>query len=84
MLSCNFGNNLIKRQSETGADLGGGHRGHVPSPRIFSQKKIPHKQKIQKHNINKICQIELRLKEMTCLMIIPKTKKTFSAFQFFH
>ena len=37
--------------------------------------------KIYKTNINKIYLIKLRLKEMTCLMIIAKTKKTFSAFQ---
>ena len=28
--------------------------------------------------------MESRLTEMTCLMIIAETKKTFSAFQFFH
>ena len=33
---------------------------------------------------NKIYQIEPKSKEMTCLMIIAETKKTFSAFQFFH
>ena len=43
-----------------------------------------HKQKIQKHNVNKIYQIEPRLTEMTCLMTIAETKMTFSAFQFFH
>ena len=31
-----------------------------------------------------IFQIEPRLKEMTCLMTVAETKKTFSTFQFFH
>ena len=52
-----------------GLDLGRGYRGHVP----------PHTPPI------KIYQIELRLKEMICLMIIAETKKNcFSAVQFFH
>ena len=72
----------------TGADLRGGgggveHRRHVP-PLFFPRKKLCPCQKIQKHNINKIYQIEPRLKEMTCLMSIAETKRTFSAFQFFH
>ena len=41
-------------------------------------------QKIQKHNKNKIYQIEPRLKEMTCLMTIAESNRAFSAFQFFH
>ena len=47
------------------------------------EKKIAHKQKIQKHNINKIHGIEPRVKEMTYLMTIIETKKTFSTFQLF-
>ena len=48
----------------------GGHRGHY-----FLQEKIAHKQKIQKHNVNKICPVEPSLKEMTCLMTIAETKR---------
>ena len=47
------------------------------------EKKIAHKQKIQKHNINKIHGIDTRVKEMTYLMTIIETKKTFSTFQLF-
>ena len=36
------------------------------------------------NNINKIHQTELRLKEMTYLVIVAETKKTFSVFQFYH
>ena len=53
-------------------------------PPIFPLKKIAQKQKIQKHDVNKIYQMEPRLKKMTCLMTIAKTKKTSSAFQYFH
>ena len=55
--------------------------GTIPPPThpIFYQKKKCAQAKIEKCNINKIYQIELRLKEMTYLMI-----KTFSAFQFFN
>ena len=62
-------------------DLGRGYRGHVPPPprpQFFLELRTS---KIYKTNINKIYLIKLRLKEMTCLMIIAKTKKTFSAFQ---
>ena len=37
MLSCNFGNYLIKRQSETGADLGG--TGGTCLPPVFFPRK---------------------------------------------
>ena len=37
---------------------------------FFPRKKIAHMRKIQKHNMNKIYQIEPRLKEMTCFMTI--------------
>ena len=60
-----------------------GARAHLAPP-DFSKKKIVHKQKMQKHNINKIYQIELRSKEMTCLIIIAETKDTFSAFKLSH
>ena len=70
---------FTKERLKPGADLGwGGHREHVPPSPILSYKKI------QKHNINKIYQIEPRLKEMNCLMTIAEIKKTFSTFQFFH
>ena len=73
---------------DSGADLGGrrGSTGgtYPPPPLFFPTKKIAHEKKIQKYNIDKIYQIELRLKGMTCLMIIAETKKAFSAFQFFH
>ena len=64
-----------------GVDLGRGYRGNMPSP-YFIWNCAQVKQTKTK-NI-KIYQIELRLKEMTCLMIIAETKKTFSVFQFFH
>lgn len=35
-----------------------------PAYLYFFRKKIAHKLKVQKYNINKICQTELRLKEM--------------------
>ena len=38
----------------------------------------------KKYNINKICQIKARFKKMTYLMTIAETKKTSSAFRFFH
>ena len=53
------------------------------SPYILPEKNCA-QAKMQKHNINKIYQIELKLKEMTYLMIIAETKKTFSTFQFFY
>ena len=53
-----------------------------PSPYFFwNRAQVKH---TKTTNTNKIYQIELRLKEMACLMIIAETKKTFSAFQFFH
>ena len=58
-----------------------GAQGALP---YFLQEKIARKQKIQKHNVNKICPVEPSLKEMTCLMTIAETKQTFSAFQFSH
>ena len=62
-------------------DLEGGHRKARAPP--SEKKKIAHKQKIQKRTINKIDQVEPTLKEMTYLMTIAETKKTFTAFQFF-
>ena len=53
-------------------------------PPIFCKKKNCTQTKMQKHNVNKIYQVELKLKEMTYLMIIAETKKTFNTFQFFH
>ena len=65
-----------------GVDLWRGYRGHVPPPYfLWNCAQVKH---TKTNNINKIYQIELRLKEMTSLMIIAETKKTFSAFQFFH
>ena len=69
------------------ADLGGGWGGHAPPPPsflFFPRKNIADKEKIHKRNINKIYQVEPTLKEMTCLMTIAETKKTFITFQFFH
>ena len=68
----------------TGADLvgGGDTRGHVPP--YFSLEKNCAQAKIQKRNVTKIYQIEPRSIKMTCLMSIAETKKTSSAFQFFH
>ena len=73
-----------------GANLGGGggaqgsrarpsppHPPHPP-PTIFLQIKNFAQAKIQKYNIKKIYQVELRLKETTCLKIIPEAKKTFN------
>ena len=69
---------------------------HPPPPPPQPHPAFCTQTKIQKHNINKIYQIELRLKEMTYLqieltlkemtylMIIAETKKTFSTFRFFH
>ena len=54
-----------------GGELGGGEVGTYFFPEKYE-------------NANKIYQIELRLKEMTCLMSITETKKIFSAFQSFH
>ena len=76
---------LQKRESIAdilpGVDLGRGYRGHVPPPYYsWNRAQVKH----TNTNINKIYQIELRLKEMTYLMIIAETKKTSSAFQFFH
>ena len=62
-------------------DLERGTGGYVaPSPPIFSRKNIADKEKIHKRNINKIYQVEPTLKEMTCLMTIAETKKTFITF----
>ena len=55
---------------------------HHHPPLSFPRKKLPTSKK--ENNINKIYQIKSRLKEMTCLMTIPETKKTFRAFRFFH
>ena len=68
------------------ADLEGGNGGQEapPSFLFFPRKNIADKEKIHKRNINKIYQVEPTLKEMTCLMTIAETKKTFSTFQFFH
>ena len=62
------------------------HSPSIPPPvsPVFHQKKNCGQAKIQKYNINKIYQIELRLKEMTYLIFIVGAKKTFSAFQLFH
>ena len=53
------------------------------APLFIPRKNIVRKQKLQKHNINKIYQREPRLGEMTCLMTIAETNMIFSAFQFF-
>ena len=63
--------------------MGGGGTGGMCPP-AFCQKKNCAQGKMQKHNIIEIYQIELRLKEISYLIIIVETKKTFSAFQFFH
>ena len=69
----------------TGVDLGrGGGDTSGMYPPAFCQKKNFAQAKIQKHNIIEIYQIELRLKEISYLITIVETKKTFSAFQFFH
>ena len=62
---------------------GGRHSRHVPPPPsyFFLEKNCP---QAKKYNINKICQIKPRFKKMTCLMTIAETKKTSSAFRFFH
>ena len=65
-------------------DLGKGYRGNVPSPAPYFFLNCAQVKHTKTNNINKIYQTELRLKEMTCLTIIAETKKTFSAFQFFH
>ena len=73
-----------------GVDLGRGYRGHVPPPPpppppppylFWNCAEVKH---AKTNNINNIYQIELRSKGITCLMIIAETKKTFSAFEFFH
>ena len=74
---------MVKNSSLSGVELRVAQGACAPCP-IFYQKKNCAQVKIQKHNINKIYQIELKLNEMTYLMIIAETKKTFSAFQFFH
>ena len=69
-----------------GADLGrdtGSTCSPPPSPRYFSWNCAQVKN-TKTNNINQIYPTELRLKEMTCSMIIAETKNTFSAFQFFH
>ena len=70
--------------SFSGANLGRGAQGARAPPLIFLEKNFEQAKQYKKHNANKIYQIEPRLKEITCLMTIGKTKKTFSAFQFFH
>ena len=55
---------------------GGGWRGRHSRYVFCPQAK--------KYNINKICQIKPRFKKRTCLMTIAETKKTSSAFRFFH
>ena len=67
-----------------GTDLGEQAQSPLPPVLFFTRKKKCAQAKIEKRNINKIYQIELRLKEMTYLMIIAETKKTFNAFQFFN
>ena len=74
---------MVKNSSLSGVELRVAQGACAPRP-IFYQKKNCAQVKIQKHNINKIYQIKLKLNEMTYLMIIAETKKTFSAFQFFH
>ena len=66
-----------------GTDLGERAQSPLP-PVLFLPEKKCAQAKTEKRNINKIYQIELRLKEMAYLMIIAETKKTFSAFQFFN
>ena len=61
-----------------------GAQGARVPPYFFLEKKLPTSKKIKKYNINEIYQEKPRLKEMTCLMTIAETKKTFSAFRFFH
>ena len=61
-----------------GADFGRETGGTCPHPPLFSPRKNLHTSK--KYSINKIYQINPRLKEMSCLMTIAETKKTFSAF----
>ena len=48
----------------TGADLGQGAQGARASPLAFLRKKIAYMQRIQKHNIKKICQLESRLNDL--------------------
>ena len=62
--------------SSSGADVGG-----MGGLFFFLEKNCA---QARKYNINKIYQIKPRLKEVTCLITIAETKKTFSAFQFFH
>ena len=62
-----------------GADLRKGHRRHVSPPPYFFWNCAQVKNK-KTNNINKIYQTELRLKEMTCLLIVAETKETLSAF----
>ena len=59
---------------------GGGAQGSRarPPPTMFLQIKNFAQAKIQKYNIKKIYQVELRLKEMTSLKIIAEAKKTFN------
>ena len=66
-----------------GSDLMGAEGARdTPHPfPYFFQEKNKLEQKIQKHNINKIYQIESRLKEIICLTTIAETKNTFSAVQ---
>ena len=69
----------------SGEDLWMGHRRCVPIhplPYLFPEKKMRTSKK-WKNNINQIYQIKLRLKGMTCLMLIAEAKNTFSAFKFF-
>ena len=55
-------------------------REHEPALLLVPRQKIMHKQKIQKHNLNKIYLTKPRLKEITWFMIIAETKNTFSYF----
>ena len=85
-LDARYSMTLQKRDSMAdifpGVDLGRGYRGLVlPLYFFWNCTQLKH---TKTSNINKIYQTELRLKEMTCLMTIAETKKTFSAFQFFH
>ena len=87
---------MAKDSSSSGTELRVAQEACTHPPPPAAPPSFCAQAKIQKYNINKIYQIELRLKEMTYLqieltlkemtylMIIAETKKTFSTFQFFH
>ena len=75
MIACLKNSELFFRSTVSGADLGwgGGAQGARAPPTFFPEEKLRTFKKYK--NVNKIFQIELKLKhDMTCLMTIAETK----------